>query len=341
VKARAPTLRQTVEGMALAFDREAAARAAAVIEFEAPSERPDRCHLVVEGGECRFAPGPASAPNLRVRTDGETWRRVGAGELDAFAAASSGALSVSGDLGLLAQLRRWFRSFESASLRADQPRPPGPIRLPAMAWLAAAFLPWKALWIGAAMGSPRAGAAVGLALSLTLLAYRAWIGYATFFEGASALTLAAFSTMGALSMETSGCRAAAIGLAALGVIWGAGAATRPLALTGEYARWSYIPALTGTALFRHPNVLITAAWSAGFLTSAGILLARCHGLLGTGVAVLLKVAVLGTCIGITRAQEGGAHQRQINDIDRRLVRLRILGGALAVAGATAVTLVLV
>jgi len=333
VTPRSPTLRQTVEGMALGFDPEAASGGAAVIEFEAPQERPARCHLVVQAGACRFATGSAPAPTLRIRTDGDTWRRIGAGELELLSAASSGVLSVTGELGQLAQLRRWFRNGAALPLRAQGRYPPGPVRLPPMAWLAVAFLPWKVLAIGAALGWPRTAAATAAVLALGLLSHRSRFGTATYFERAGATALAGLAAAAALGLDLGGTRAGVATTGALGALWGLGAALRPLALTGEYSRWSYAPALAETALFRHPNALITVAWSTGFLVSAGAQLARGRGLLGGGAALLLQLTTLGICLGLTRAQEGGARQRRIDDIDGRLRRLRSLGLALAAAGA--------
>jgi len=336
VRGAAPTLRQAVEGMALAFDREAAAGQRAVIEFEAPAERPARCHLVVEGGSCRFAAGAAPAPSLRIRSDGETWKRIGRGELDFLAAAGSGAVVASGDLAQTQLLGRWFRRDGAEALRSQAGRPPGPLRLPAMAWLAVAFAPWKALWIGAALGAPQWGAVAGAVLATLLVAYRRRAGGATFLENASALALAALA---AVAPAAPGWRAPALGLAALGAIWGLGAA-RALPLTAEYARWRYLPALAETALFRYPNALITLAWSAGLLACAAVLVVRGRGLLGSGPAALVVLAVLAWCLAFTRAREGGARDRRIDDIDRRLRALRVVGGALAVLGAALACMVM-
>jgi putative sterol carrier protein len=325
-----PTLRQTVEGMALGFDARAAAGRTAVLEFDAPAERPRLCHLVVDERGCRFGAGPAPRPTLRLRTDGATWRAIGAGELDAMAALADGRLSVDGDAGVLFQLRGWFRGVDARALPDAAGRPPGPLRLPAMAWLAVAFAPWKALWIGLALGHARAGTAIGAALAVALVAYRRRAGAATFFEAATAVALVAALPA---SLGAPAARVLAASFAALAVVWAAGAGLRPLGLSGEYARWKYVPALAGTALFRYPNVVISLAWAVCFLASTALALAPLPG----GARAVLQATAVAACTALTAWQERGASARRIEDVDGRLVALRrIAAGVAAVAVAVLV-----
>ncbi len=327
----APTLRQVVEGMVLGFDPDAAAGGAAVLEFEAAEERPRLCHLVVAGGSCRFASGPAADATLRLRTDGATWRAIGAGELDAVSAMASGTLRADGDASALLQLQRWFRRIEPAALRVAAGRPPGAVRLRAMAWMAVAFVPWKALWLGLLLQRPRAGVLAGLLASGLLLAYRRASGAATFFEAATTMAFAAAALLGVDGLGRPAVLSAS--LAALAAIWALGAAVRPLGLSGEYSRWNYVPSLWGTALFRHPNVVVTLAWAGAFLANAGLASAERRWHVPGAVAAALHVALFAGCAVFTRRQERGARERRVDDIDRRLSRWRRLAWAVVVLAA--------
>jgi hypothetical protein len=326
----APTLRQLIEGMPLGFDPAAARDAAAVVEFEAPGEAPPRCHLVVEPGACRFAPGPAPAPTVRVCTDGDTWSRLATGELDPATAMAAGRLSVSGDLNAFLEVRRCFRPVGALDVAGG---PPGALRLPAMAWLAVAFAPWKVLWVGFAAGWPGAGAAAALA-AIVLVAYRSTVGAVTFFEGASCIALTLLAALERLAPSGGAVRTAA-SLAALATVWSVAAAVRPLGLTGEYARWKYVPQLATTSLFRYPNLAITLVWASGFVVASITFLARGHALLGPTWAALVQAAIVAACSVFTAAQERGARGRRVDDIDGRMKRLRGAGWALAASSGLA------
>ncbi|HET7825273.1 MAG TPA: hypothetical protein VFK90_08065, partial [Anaeromyxobacter sp.] len=181
-----------------------------------------------------------------------------------------------------------------------------------------------------ALGHARAGILAGAALALAVYAYRRGTGAATFFEAATASVLGAAALATLAGAPTSGPVLAA-SFAALAAIWAAAAGLRPLGLTGEYARWEYLPALAGTALFRHPNVFLSLLWAGAFLANAALALWPIAGG-GRALGVVLHACILAACAAITGRRKRGASTRRIDDVDRRLAEMRSLAAGVAVVG---------
>ncbi len=70
------TLRQMIEGMPLAFNRQAAAGLKAVIQFNMSGLEPGIYHLVIDSGDCTFHSGRASKPTLTINAPSEVWLQI-------------------------------------------------------------------------------------------------------------------------------------------------------------------------------------------------------------------------------------------------------------------------
>lgn len=106
---RIPTdlsLRQTLEGMPLAFDAEAAGGLEATVQFDvSPStgrgtSGPESgvYHLRIADGECSFHVGPAAAPTLTISTPSDVWLAISRGKLDGQEALMRGRYTANGDI---------------------------------------------------------------------------------------------------------------------------------------------------------------------------------------------------------------------------------------------------
>ncbi len=330
---RQVTVRQLVEGMALGFDASEGSEVSAVLELAFTGEERGSYQLIIAAGSCRFEPRPVRPPTLKVETDAAVWRAVVESRIEPAAAILDGRMKVAGDLGLFQRFPRLFRRVKPEELRAppDQ-RPPGPVRLPPMAWLLVALLPWKALWmLTAPWGSGRA-VLTALGIAVVIWASREATGGATFGERSTALVFAA-AGLGVVAGAAPPPGIVGASFLALAAIWAASVLHARYPLTAQYSRWSYVPRLWSTALFRHPNVLLTLLWS-GIFVALGVLEAagargwvtpRAAG--GVGIALCLAGALF------TRRHERGARERRIDDLDASLARLqtvaRLLLGAIA------------
>jgi len=315
-------MRQLVEGMALGFDPSEGSLPSAVIELAFNGDDRGTYQLVLRNGSCGFQPGPVEVPTLRVETDAEVWRAVLDGRLGATAAVLDGRMKVDGDLGLFQRLPALFRRVSPDGLRAppDQ-RPPGPVRLPAMAWLFLGLLPWKTFWVTSALWGPQHAVLAAMLVAGVVLAAREAGGGATFLERATALV---FAAAGAGSMI--GARppqgAVAASFLALAAIWAASVVHARYPLTAEYSRWNYVPRLWRTGLFLHPNTLLTVSWSGIFVALALVSAAAVRGWLPHQVSTALSVAICAAGGVFTRRRERGARSRRIDDLDASLARLR-------------------
>jgi putative sterol carrier protein len=320
----APTLsmRQLVEGMALAFDHAAGQEPSAVLELSFTGDDRGTYQLVMGNGACRFEPGPVLAPTLRVETEAEVWRAVFEGRLQAMAAVRDGRMKVVGDLQLFQQLPLLFRRMSPGDLRAPPgQRPPGPLRLPAMAWLFLGLLPWKVFWVLTAIGDPQRAVLVAMLVAGVLLAARETTGGATFLERATGLV---FAAAGAASLIGAPPPPGVVGASflALAGIWAASVVHARYPLTAEYARWNYVPRLWSTGLFRHPNTFLTLFWSCIFTLLALPGAAAARGWVPHPVATALSIAICAGAGEFTRRHERGARYRRIDDLDAGLVRFR-------------------
>ncbi len=332
-----PTIRQLVEGMALGFDP--SARDAGVLELAFTGDDAGTYQLLFGSGACRFARGTVEPPTLRIETSADTWRAIAEGRVEPLAAVLDGRLAVQGDLGSFQRLRSLFRPVTRADLRAPAgQRAPGPVRLPAMAWLFVGLLPWKAFWVATALHATRAGIYAGLVVAAIAAAAREASGGSTFLERCTVVSF------GAASVALLGGAAPAPGLIgtsflALAAIWAASLVRAPQPLTAEYARWNYVPRLWSTGLFRHPNALLTLVWACIFGALAVLAVAGGRGWMPRAASTVLAVALCAAGGVFTHWHERGARERRIPDLDRSLARLDRAARALLVGLAPAFFLI--
>ena len=325
---RALSMRQLVEGMALGFDASAGGPPRAVLELALTGEERGTYQLIIDGGSCRFEPGSVEPPTLRVETDAEIWRAVSESRVEAIAAVLDGRMKVTGDLGLFQLLPRLFRRVTPDDLRAaaDQ-RPPGPVRLPAMAWLFIAMAPWKVFWVLAAVRGSESAVLTAFAVAALIWGSRELRGGSTFLERSTALVLGAAS-MAVVAGAPPPPGIVAESFLALAAIWAASLVHARHPLTAEYSRWKYVPRLWTTTLFRHPNLVLTLLWSGIFAALAILGAAGARGWIPQRAA---GVAGLALCVAggvFTRRHERGARHRRIEDIDAGVARLQTIARAL-------------
>lgn len=107
-----PPLPETVEplimGMPFAFDRRAAGNTDAHIQFCVSGVDAGNYYLQIAKGACQSFEGQTPAPDLTVYTPDSVWVRIVHGQLDRAYALEQGLYRVEGDLGILAQMAKWF-----------------------------------------------------------------------------------------------------------------------------------------------------------------------------------------------------------------------------------------
>jgi putative sterol carrier protein len=107
-----PALPKTVEplimGMPFAFDRRAAGDTNAHIQFCVSGVDAGNYYLQIAKGACESFEGRTPAPDLTVYTPDSVWVRIVHGQLDRAHALEQGLYRVEGDLGILAQMAKWF-----------------------------------------------------------------------------------------------------------------------------------------------------------------------------------------------------------------------------------------
>ena len=172
-------LRQTIEGMTLAFDAEAAGALTAIIQFNITrstdaqgraGDEPGNYYLAIANGACQFHVGLADIPTLIITTPADVWLKISRGELSGQDGLVQGLYQANGNLSLLLNMNNLFKAAGDVVYEApgDQ-RPAGPIPLPGMAWLAIAFIPWIIYWVTFDIPSVGAWFNVGLPLLLSIL----------------------------------------------------------------------------------------------------------------------------------------------------------------------------
>jgi putative sterol carrier protein len=102
------TVRAMMEAMPGALNRDAAAGLAVIYQFEVSGDENFTAHLLIDNGAAAFVEGPASKPDVIIKTPADVWLAVSKGEMDGAAAFMTGKFQVEGDLGLLMQLKGLF-----------------------------------------------------------------------------------------------------------------------------------------------------------------------------------------------------------------------------------------
>ncbi|MDD5641686.1 MAG: SCP2 sterol-binding domain-containing protein, partial [Syntrophales bacterium] len=102
------TVREMMESMPGALNREAAAGLNVTYQFEVSGDENFTAHLHIEDGTATFQEGPAPQPDVIVRTPADVWLAISRRELNGAAAFMTGKFKVEGDLGLLMKLNALF-----------------------------------------------------------------------------------------------------------------------------------------------------------------------------------------------------------------------------------------
>ncbi len=327
------TLRQTIEGMALVFDAEGAPELDAVLQFEVTGPQPGAYHLRIKDRGCTFHLGrAANQPSLTITTPSDVWLRIGSGELSGREALLDGLYQATGDLDLLMSLDRLFRPRAEVAL-VSTARPPGPIPLGGMAWLALAFMPWLAIWLGLSWGTAILGA-------VAIAAYRMAVRELTWFEASTVLSLGVLGLAALRAGDWTARWGTATATLLLAILWLAPTLVRAPALSAAYSKWKYIPALWRNTTFLHVNAVISLAWGWTFIGQG--LLAVGAGLTPDRAPLLasLRWVLLGFPLWLTLRLPRNAPDRSIPDLDRAPLRLQLIALAGLVTALAAIFMVL-
>ena len=276
------TCREAILGMATVFNPAAAGELQADIQFVVTGEEPGNYVLRIREGRCTAHEGTVPRPTMTIHTPSEVWLKVARNELSGQAAYVKGMYRVEGDFGLLLRLGDLFSGPEGPKAPpAPASAPPeeetvqrGPIRLPGMAWLTVAFLPWIVHW--ATMDIPGVGPWVSLGvpflLGLLIWGYRRRFARPTWMETGTPLYFALAGLATLLGSRFFTDYGDIMGYLTLAGIWlGTLAAERPF--TAEYSKWSYPPALWNLPVFLRTNAIITTVWGWVYLLMAVLALA--------------------------------------------------------------------
>jgi len=164
------------------------------------------------------------------------------------------------------------------------------LRIPGMAWVFIAFVPWILYWVLAGMGYTTAAILSGLAVSLAINGYRFAIRKVKILDAVTLafLAVAAFVTfaLGSDILVFYGGVLTDIALALMA--WGSLLAGNPF--TYDYAKEDWDKAFWKDPIFIETNRIITAVWGGVFTTQALIGgTAMVLGLEGTARIILVAV----------------------------------------------------
>jgi transposase len=173
------TLRQTLEGMPLTFNPQAADGLEAIIQFEVSGAEPGVYHLRIANGECSFHDGAVQTPSITIITPSEVWMKISRGELTGYDALMSELYTATGEITLLMKMDSLFGKASDIDYVAPaSQRPSGPISLKGMDWLTIAFIPWIIHWSTFDIPNVSHWISVGLPLLFSALI----VGYRLFFS---------------------------------------------------------------------------------------------------------------------------------------------------------------
>jgi hypothetical protein len=302
----------------------------AVIQFEVGGPEPEAYHLRIRNGGCTFHLRHCARPTLTITTPSDVWLRISSGELSGRQAFLDGLYQAEGDSNLLMSLERLFRPRATLSL-AGHGRPAGPVALGGMTWLAVAFAPWMAMWLGLPWPAALGGAVV-------MAAYRARVRELTWFEAGSVLCFAVLSVVALVAGNWMARWGTVAGTLALAGLWLAPTAVRSPALSAAYSKWKYVPALWSNATFLHVNAVISLAWGCTFIGQG---LVELGARLAPHLAEFLiptRWLVLIPAILLTLRLPPGAPDRAIPDLDRSPARLQRVAALALAAGLAAMLL---
>jgi multimeric flavodoxin WrbA/putative sterol carrier protein len=102
------TVREMMEAMPGALNREAAAGLTITYQFEVSGAENFTAHLRIENAAAFFQEGPASQPDVIIKTPADVWLAISKGELDGFQAFISRKFQVEGNMALLMKMKDLF-----------------------------------------------------------------------------------------------------------------------------------------------------------------------------------------------------------------------------------------
>jgi putative sterol carrier protein/putative NADPH-quinone reductase len=103
------TMRDTVAGMAVVFDPDAAGESLnAAAQFSVTGDDPGEYYLRIADQKCEAFEGTHPAPTLTIHTPSDVWLAISKGELDGAQAMMQGKYHIEGDLGLLMRFTDLF-----------------------------------------------------------------------------------------------------------------------------------------------------------------------------------------------------------------------------------------
>ena len=289
-------LRQTLEGMVLAFDPAAAGELTATIQFDVSGPEPGVYHLRIAGGECTFHTGPATSPSLTISTPSDVWLKISRGELSGQEAMMQGLYNATGDISLLLKMDSLFKPTAEVSFEAPSgQRPAGPLPLSGMAWMTVAFLPWMIFWITFDIPGVSPWISVGLPflLSALIVGYRLGFGRGDkgnheglppegnrkglpllevgglgFFALAGVLVLAGDAGPALSKVEGFAVWGSVVSSVVMAGLWLGTLLFSDEPLSANYSKWGYVKALWRTQLFIYPNAVISLMWGWQFIVAA-------------------------------------------------------------------------
>ncbi len=268
-------MRQTIEGMTLVFDPDAAGDLDGTIQFDVSGPEPGVYHLRIAGGECTFHRGAAASPSLTISTPSDVWLRISQGALSGQEAMMQGLYNATGDISLLLKMDDLFKPTAEVVFEAPGQRPAGPLPLSGMAWMTVAFLPWIIYWITFDIPGANHWISVGLPLLLSALI----VGYRSVFAQATWLEVGGlvFFALAFVLASLPGLRPFGSGFA----VWGSVVSSVVMAglwlgtlffsdepLSASYSKWGYVKALWRNSMFIYPNAVISLMWGWQFIVAA-------------------------------------------------------------------------
>ncbi len=267
------SLRQTLEGMPLTFDPDAAFGLNVTIQFDVSGGEPGVYHLSIAEGECHFHTGPAKSPTLTVATPSDVWLKISRSKLSGQDALIQGLYTASGDLSLMLKMDALFKSASDTSYEAPaSQRPAGPITIPGMAWMTIAFIPWILHWSTFDIPNVRHWISVGLPilLSIMIVIYRLTFERPTWMEWG---TFGFFTLSGALALTGSAGYAhwgSIVSTLVMAGLWLSSLQFSKTPLSGEYSKWGFIKGLWGNSMFIYPNAVISLMWGWQFIAASAL-----------------------------------------------------------------------
>jgi putative sterol carrier protein len=322
-------LRQTIEGMPLAFNPDAAENLSATIQFDVTGDEPGVYHLTIADRTCTFHTGPAVAPTLTITTPSAVWLQISRGELSGQDALMQGQYTANGDLSLLLKLNNLFGASDTVDLEAPRSqRPPGPLPLPGMTWMAVAFIPWIVHWVTFDIPGVSHWISVGLPLllSLAIVGYRLAFGRPTWMEWGG---LGFFVLAGALVLTGSPGYArwgSIVSSVVMAGLWLSSLQFAKTPLSAEYAKWAYIKALWRNSLFIHPNAVISLMWGWQFILASLLGIAAILLPAQMVIFTVTRYLLLVPAFIFTSSYQKRALQLRVDDYEKTMSRLRFWAG---------------